>query len=1045
MRNNNFENEIKNLNKAQNEAVNSIYWPIMVVAWPGTWKTQIIWLRTANIILKTWVNPSNILITTFTDAWVIAIRKRLLKFLWNEAYKVNVSTIHSLSQDIIKTFPEKFIEYKAWTAIDEVEALEIIKNIIDNLVDKKKIETLITDYDRYFYLRDIKSSLSILKQEWINKEKLSILIEKQREKYQEELLDIKPTLKKYETIKTKNENHIKKLLELKLFFEEYNKYLRTNSKYDFNDMINFVLEQLKVDDEMRLYYAEKFQFIMLDEYQDTNNAQNQIIDLILSESDEEPNIMVVWDDDQSIYRFQWANIENMLDFSTKYKNTKFIVLEENYRSNQQILDLSSILIDNNNERLSKKINTINKKLTSSWELKLSKTKPKLYKAINDLDERVFIISKIKEIMKDLKSINISEIAIIVRWNREVDEWTKLLQQNAIEVESKIKTDILKSNYINFILKYLKIINNPYEDEKSLIEIMRTSLVWLNSKDVLKINRELYIKNYKLKNKITIIDYLMKDEYLKEIELIEKENLVSFREKVLDFWEKLAEYSFIEFFNYFIEKTGILKYIEINWNFDDLEDIYTLFNKIKDWSINDKNFTINKLLSKIELFKLYNYPIPRQILKQAKIWVQVLTAHSSKWLEYDTVFVPWLYNWNWENKRVINRLKLPDNLVWEWLQQVNFDQIEEDRRLFFVALTRAKENLYLSYPAWIWLKPLLQSSFIEEISWYYEEIENIDVGNEYFHSDEILKNGNENIRSLLVEIIENDLKNSLIKHSEIEFDYIKDFLETYKLSPSDLNTFLENPMDFLNNVIFKYPFLDNKYTIFWKVYHRTLELFYLKYKKEWQLPDKKYLTYVFSWLLDNEILTPSDYENLKEKWLKWLEGYYDLYSPKNNEPLMLEYNFRQRNIVFDWIPLTWAIDKIEKLNWLSTSNNSNINLWQQMAFFKETVALVDYKTWKPKTIWEIKWIDRYWNKKTWEWKYFRQVMFYKLLCELDFEFKSKFEIWALALDFVEGRDWVYKYIEIDYTPEEFEEFKNELKEARKKIINIDFWKNLLKSD
>jgi DNA helicase-2/ATP-dependent DNA helicase PcrA len=100
-------------------------------------------------------------------------------------------------------------------------------------------------------------------------------------------------LKKYETTKTKNENHIKKLLELNIFFNEYNKYLRNNSKYDFNDMINFVLEQLKVDSDMRYYYAEKFHFIMLDEYQDTNNAQNQIIDLILSESDEEPNIMVV--------------------------------------------------------------------------------------------------------------------------------------------------------------------------------------------------------------------------------------------------------------------------------------------------------------------------------------------------------------------------------------------------------------------------------------------------------------------------------------------------------------------------------------------------------------------------------------------------------------------------------------------------------------------------------------------------------------------------------------------------------------------------------
>lgn len=1038
MKNLNLENELKNLNIAQSEAVNSIYWPIMVVAWPGTWKTQIIWLRTANIILKTWINPNNILITTFTEAWVIAIRKRLLKFLWNEAYKVNVSTIHSLSQDIIKTFPEKFIEYKAWTAIDEVEQLEIIKIIIDELLKDKKLLNLTTDYDKYFYLRDIKSAISILKQEWVNKSKLVLLIEKQSEKYIDELNEIKPTLKKYENTRIKNENHINKLNELNLIYDEYNKYLRENSKYDFNDMINFVLEKFQKDEDLRYYYAEKFQFIMLDEYQDTNNAQNQIIDLILSvwvnENEAWPNIMVVWDDDQSIYRFQWANIENMLDFSTKYPNTKFVVLEENYRSNQQILDLSSILIDNNNERLSKKINSINKKLISSWELKKSETKPKLYRALNEIDERVFVISRIKELIKKWKDLN--EIAIILRWNREVDEWTKLLQQNWIEVESKIKTDILKSNYINFILKYLKIINNPYEDENSLIEVMRTEITWLNQRDILRINRELYIKNYKLKEKQKLIDFLNKDEYLDEIELLEKQKLIDFRDNLFKFWSILAEKSFVEFFNNFIEKTWILEYIEKIWNFDDLEDIYTLFNKIKDWSNIDKNFSINKLFSKIELFKLYNYPIPRQILRQSVDWVQIMTAHSSKWLEYETVFIPWLYNWNWENKRVINRLKLPDNIVWEGLQESNFEQIEEDRRLFFVALTRAKENLYLSYPAWIWTKPLLQSEFIEEISWNYEL-----VGNDYYRSEENV--GPAGLQALQVELIQNDLKNSLIKHSELEFDYIKEFLENYKLSPSDLNTFLENPLDFLNNVIFKYPFIDNKYTIFWKVYHRTLELFYLKYKKEGKLPEKNYLTSTFSLLLDNEILTHEDFENLKEKWIKGLTWYYDLYSTKSTEPLMLEYNFRQRNIVFDWIPLTGAIDKIEKVSWLLSSNNSNVSEWQQMAFFKESVNLIDYKTWKSKTIWEIKWIDRYWNKKPWEWKYFRQVMFYKLLCELDFEFSSKFDIWSLAIDFVEGKDWVYKYVEIDYTNDDFEEFKKELKEARKKIIDIEFWKEVLK--
>lgn len=1014
-----FEKEFKKLNREQKKAVESIYWPIMVVAWPWTGKTQIIWLRTANIILKAWVNPQNILITTFTEAWVIAIRERLLKFLWNEAFKVNVSTIHSLSQDIIKTFPEKFIEYKASITIDEVDALETLKHITDELIKNKEIENLTTDYDKYFYLRDIKSKISTLKQEWISAPKLKSLIKKQEEKYSLDLAEIKPTLKKYQTTKEKQEKHIKKLFELIKFFEKYNQYLREKSLYDFNDMVNFVLEKIKIDDELKQHYAEKFQFIMLDEYQDTNDAQNQIIDGILSISDENPNIMVVWDDDQSIYRFQGANIENMLDFSIKYKKTKFIVLENNYRSNQSILDLSTQLIDNNNERLSKKIESIDKKLTSSGVLKDSDSVPILFKANSDIEEKVYILDKINTLLEKWEKIN--DIAIIVRNNKEVEDYNALLEQNSIETESKLKTNILNSQYVNLILDYLEIIDNPFCNEEKLINLMRTELVWLNQIDVFRINRALYILNYSKKFKISIFDFLNDENKLEELNLKNKDLIIDFRNKILEFQTEISKSNIIAFFTYFIKETNILDYVKENCDFNEIQDIYTLFNKIKNYIDLDKSFNIKKLIKKIELFKTYNYPITRQIITENKKWVHILTAHSSKWLEYKNVFIPWLYTWNWEGKRMREKLKLPDWVAWKWIQWESFEQIEEDRRLFFVAITRAKENLFLSYPAWKWTKPLLQSVFIEEISWKFKE------------------NNNWNLNLNIQQIVENEIKNDLIKYNLSEFNYIQKFLETYKLSASDLNTFLEDPLLFLNKVVFKYPFIDNQFTIFGKVYHKTLELFYLKYKSEEKIPEKSFLTTTFTYLLNKEILLPEEYEKLLKKGIDWLEWYYDLYNYKTNELISLEYSFRRKNIVFDWIPITWTIDKIEKI-WTTTKINEK-EKWQ-LAFFKDKVALIDYKTWKEKTIWQIKWLDRYWNKKEWEWKYFRQLLFYKLLCELDIEFSSSFEIWTLALDFVEWKEGKYKYIELDVTTNEYISFKQEIKDAREKIWDINFWKELL---
>lgn len=1022
-----FEKEYNFLNKEQKEAVDKIYWQIMVVAWPGTWKTQIIWLRTANIILKTWVNPENILITTFTDAGVIAIRKRLTKFLWHEAYKVWVSTIHSFSQDVIKTFPEKFIEQKTWTAIDTVDALEILKKILDNLVEKKEIQELTSDYDKYYYLRTIESKISVLKNEWTSPEAFKIAIDKQQIDYEEELSQIKPTLKKYETTKQKQEKHIKKLEELRKIFIEYKKYLNDRELYDFNDMINFVLEKFKEDEELKNYYAEKYQFIMIDEFQDTNNAQNQIIDLILSVNQENPNIMVVWDDDQSIYRFQWANIENMLSFSSKYPETDIVVLEKNYRSNQHILDLASNLISNNNERLTNKISSINKKLISNWNLKEKNNDVLFFRAITEIEEQAFILEEIKKLISSWEELN--EIAIIVRNNREVDTWGKLLLQNWIEIESKHKTNILNSNYVKFILNLLKIIDCPFCEEEKIINIFRNSINQINNVDIFKINRELYKINYSKKHKIKFIEYLneietKKESFSEEHNLIDLEKILDLKNKIIDYRWKIAEIWLKDFLWFMIKDLKIIEFVEKNWDFDDVQDIYTLFNKIKEFIENNKYLNIERLLEKIDLFEKYNLSIPRQILKENKSWVQVLTAHSSKWLEYNSVFVPWLYSWNWEWKKVRDLLKLPIYISGSALQSWEFEQIEEDRRLFFVAVTRARKKLFLSYPSSSWAKILLQSVFIEEINDSFKELE------QRFDENSFEK------------IVENDIKNDLIKNWDLELEYIEDFLETYRLSASDLNVFLENPMKFLEKVVYKYPFEDNKNTIFGKVYHRTLELFYLKYKKEGTIPEKSYLTTTFKYLIEKEVLSPEEFENLTEKWIKWLEWYYDLYSKTSEIPLDLEYSFRRKNIFFENIPITWIIDKIERATKKSQISDSE-QFWQ-FSLFRENVKLIDYKTWRSKSIWEIKWIDKSWNKKEWIWEgnYFRQLLFYKLLCEMDYETNSKYEVCALAIDFVEGRDWNYKYVEVDFSDEDFSNFKQLIKDSWEKISNMDYWREVL---
>jgi DNA helicase-2/ATP-dependent DNA helicase PcrA len=163
----------------------------------------------------------------------------------------------------------------------------------------------------------------------------------------------------------------------------------------------------------------------------------------------------------------------MLDFSSKYTETQFVVLEENYRSNQAILDLASTLIENNSERLSNKIKLIQKKLIASSDLKNSTNTPILFKANSDTEEQTYIVNQIKNLIE--KGEQKEEIAIIVRNNREVETWSELLQKNNIEVESKLKTNILNSNYVNYILSYLELIANPDNNEEKLINLMRNNI------------------------------------------------------------------------------------------------------------------------------------------------------------------------------------------------------------------------------------------------------------------------------------------------------------------------------------------------------------------------------------------------------------------------------------------------------------------------------------------------------------------------------------------------------------------------------------------
>ena len=363
-----FAQEYEKLNEQQRLAVNNIEGPVMVIAGPGTGKTQILASRVGKILLETDVLPENILCLTYTDAGVVAMRKRLLQLIGPDAYKVNIYTFHAFCNDVIQENLFLF-EKTSLDPISELERIELFKQLIDSFPKNHPLKRYRGDV--YYEIRNLDKLFSAMKREgWtpdfisrkIN-EYLADLPNRDEFVYKRKYKEFNAGDLKKDKIEEEKER-MEKLRAAVNEFDRFQEMMKKKKRYDFDDMINWVIKAFEENKNLLTNYQERFQYILVDEYQDTSGTQNRLVELLISYWNK-PNIFVVGDDDQSIYRFQGANVENMLGFVNSYQNDLFtVVLTENYRSTQAIIDASKALINRNEERLVKQIPNLSKELRS---------------------------------------------------------------------------------------------------------------------------------------------------------------------------------------------------------------------------------------------------------------------------------------------------------------------------------------------------------------------------------------------------------------------------------------------------------------------------------------------------------------------------------------------------------------------------------------------------------------------------------------------------------------------------------------------------------
>src|SRR6195952_1060963 len=356
-----FQQALANLNPEQLAAVNKMDGPVLVVAGPGTGKTQILAARIGKILTDTDALPSEILCLTYTDAGAIAMRKRLFDFIGPDAYRINIYTFHAFCNEIIQENLEYFGKLNL-EPLSELDGAMLFRELVDDFPNDHLLKRFTGDI--YFDAPRLKRLFSTMKSEGWSDELIDAAVK--------EYLDDLPNREEFIYKRANAAKGIKvgdpkqraiddardvmtKLLAAVSEYQRYDIKMKGGGYYDYDDMIIWVLKAFRENEGMLRKYQERYQYILVDEFQDTSGSQNELLKFLLNYWDT-PNVFVVGDDDQSIFKFQGANMKNILDFAADYSAAlKIVVLKHNYRSNQHILNISKALIGNNNERLTQQL------------------------------------------------------------------------------------------------------------------------------------------------------------------------------------------------------------------------------------------------------------------------------------------------------------------------------------------------------------------------------------------------------------------------------------------------------------------------------------------------------------------------------------------------------------------------------------------------------------------------------------------------------------------------------------------------------------------
>jgi DNA helicase-2/ATP-dependent DNA helicase PcrA len=1016
-----FNDIYAQLNPQQKIAVDSIEGPVMVIAGPGTGKTQILSARIGKILLETDAAPENILCLTYTDAGALAMRKRLQKMIGSDAYRVQIHTYHSFCNDVIQDNLSLF-EKNNLDPISELERTQLFKKLIDAFPKNHPLKRYRGDV--YFEINNLQKLFSNIKREgWT----IDYLI-KSIDNYINDLPNRDEYIAKkavgafkkgdVRTDKIIAEAEIMdKLKAAILEFENFQTLMKRANRYDFDDMINWVINAFEQNENLLRRYQEQYQYILVDEYQDTSGTQNKLVELLISFWDV-PNVFVVGDDDQSIFRFQGANVENMEHFIRKYdKDLLKIVLTNNYRSTQKILDSSKTIIEKNNERLVNKISGLSKNLVASnTSINRLQTPLSIHQYQTQKHEMIGITLAVETLIKS--GIQPGNIGVIYKENKYGDELTRFFNLKEIPVYSKRNVNIFEiplAKKIILLLKYLSAEHDiPFGGDEMLFEILHFDWWGIPAIEVAKLSVEVADKQFGA-DKTSIRKLLIEKSNAPQRDLFQQpfneaaKNASVVLESLISDVPNVTLQSLVELI---IQKTGLLNYIlnsnEKHWH---LQVLTGLFDFIKEESRRNTQMQLEDIVTIIELMQKEEIKLPLIQISGNEKGVNLLTAHGSKGLEFKYVFFAGCNSGSWEKKRKPNNgYRLPDTIFETTTADVKTTDAEELRRLFYVALTRAETNLQLSYAQFQDNgKELEPSKFVVEIAEEHElSTDVISLPTTVTTEFEILLLS----KSLMPEI------------AKAETDFIDTLLDKFTMNVTALNNYLNCPLQFYYNNLIRVPSGKNESTEFGSAVHHALEQLFQKMQdnSQQQFPDKAVFIADFDFYMkrNRESFTKEQFNRRIEYGHEVLANYYDKYSNSFNKIVAIERSIK--NVVVQGVPLKGKLDKLE--------------------FDGKSVNVVDYKSGNYENA--LSKLKPPHDKEPNGGSYWRQAVFYKILVD---NYQSKdWKVVSTEFDFIEpDKKKEYQKEKIIISAADIETVTNQITTTWQKIQNREFYKGCGEED